>query len=157
MDTRLFFLSFFGFGLSKWAPGTMGTIGAIPVGLAILYFLSPATLFLSALLLTVISIREINKFEANGGEHDDSRIVLDEVAGTWIALSMTSTMPLSIQVITVFIFFRFLDIKKPSIIGLAERRLKGGAGVMVDDLLAGLFAGIMSWGTYKALLFFGAI
>ena len=59
--------------------------------------------------------------------------------------------------ITVFIFFRFLDIKKPSIIGLAERRLKGGAGVMVDDLLAGLFAGIMSWGTYKALLFFGAI
>ena len=157
MDTRLFFLSFFGFGLSKWAPGTMGTIGAIPAGLAILYFLSPATLFLAALLLTVISIREINKFEANGGEHDDSRIVLDEVAGTWIALSMTAAIPLFIQIATVFVFFRFLDIKKPSIIGLAERKLKGGTGVMVDDLLAGLFAGVMSWGAYKALLFFGAV
>jgi phosphatidylglycerophosphatase A len=135
----------------------MGTIGAIPAGLAILYFLSPATLFLAALLLTVISIREINKFEANGGEHDDSRIVLDEVAGTWIALSMTAAIPLFIQIVTVFVFFRFLDIKKPSIIGLAERKLKGGTGVMVDDLLAGLFAGVMSWGAYKALLFFGAV
>ncbi len=156
MNKRLIFLSFFGPGLSKYAPGTMGTIAALPVGLLIQYYLGATTLFLSAILLTVISIKEINKYEAEGGIHDDGRIVVDEVAGTFIALSMTATIPnVWLQAGLVFVFFRFLDIKKPSFIGLDERKLKGGNGVMWDDILAGVFAGILGMLVFKALNFAG--
>lgn len=156
MNRRLIFLSFFGAGLSKYAPGTMGTLAALPFGFAILHFFGATTLFLSAMLLTIISIKEINKFEEEGGEHDDARIVVDEVAGTFVALSMTASMPNPwLQAVLVFIFFRILDIKKPSFIGLAERKLKGGNGVMWDDILAGFFAGVLSWAVYKGALFVG--
>lgn len=156
MNKRLIFLSFFGAGLSKYAPGTMGTLAALPFGFLILHFLGSTTLFLIATLLTVISIKEINKYEAEGGEHDDCRIVMDEVAGTFVALSMTATMNnLWLQAALVFVFFRYLDIKKPSIIGVAERNLNGGYGVMLDDILAGFFAGVLSWIVYKGLMFAG--
>jgi len=156
VNKRLIFLSFFGAGLSKYAPGTMGTLAALPFGFLILHFLGATTLFLTAILLTVISIKEVDKYEAEGGEHDDARIVMDEVVGTFIALSMTATMNnIWLQAVLVFIFFRILDIKKPSVIGLAERKFKGGNGVMLDDVLAGLFAGILSWAVFKAILFAG--
>jgi len=156
LNKRLIFLSFFGAGLSKYAPGTMGTLAALPVGFLILWTLGSTTLFLLALLLTVVSIKEINKYEAEGGEHDDPRIVVDEVAGTFIALSMTASMTnIWVQALLVFVFFRILDIKKPSFIGLAERKLTGGNGVMWDDIIAGFFAGVLSWAVYKAALFAG--
>lgn len=156
MNKRLIFLSFFGAGLSKYAPGTMGTLAALPFGFLILHFLGATTLLLAAILLTVIAIKEVDKYEAEGGEHDDQRIVMDEVVGTFIALSMTSTMGnIWLQAILVFIFFRVLDIKKPSLIGLAERKFKGGNGVMLDDVLAGFFAGILSWLVFRILVFAG--
>ncbi|MGE4398021.1 MAG: phosphatidylglycerophosphatase A [Campylobacterales bacterium] len=156
MNKRLIFLSFFGAGLSKYAPGTMGTLAALPFGFLILHFLGATTLFLVAMLVTVISIREINSYEAEGGEHDDPRIVTDEVAGTFIALSMTAQFDnIWLQAILVFVFFRILDIKKPSLIGLAERKFKGGNGVMFDDLLAGIFAGILSWVVFRGMQFIG--
>jgi phosphatidylglycerophosphatase A len=156
VNKRLIFLSFFGAGLSKYAPGTMGTLAALPFGFLILHFLGATTLLLAAILLTVIAIKEVDKYEAEGGEHDDQRIVMDEVVGTFIALSMTSTMGnIWLQAILVFIFFRVLDIKKPSLIGLAERKFKGGNGVMLDDVLAGFFAGILSWLVFRILVFAG--
>jgi len=156
MNRRLIFLSFFGAGLSKYAPGTMGTLAALPFGFLILHFLGATTLFLTAILLTVISIKEVDKYEAEGGEHDDGRIVMDEVVGTFIALSMTATMNnIWLQAVLVFVFFRILDIKKPSLIGLAERKFKGGNGVMLDDVLAGFFAGILSWLVFRVLVFAG--
>lgn len=156
MNRRLIFLSFFGAGLSKYAPGTMGTLAALPFGFLILHFLGATTLFLTAILLTVIAIKEVDKYEAEGGEHDDQRIVMDEVVGTFIALSMTATMNnIWLQAVLVFVFFRVLDIKKPSLIGLAERKFKGGNGVMLDDVLAGVFAGILSWLVFRVLVFAG--
>jgi len=156
LNKRLIFLSFFGAGLSKYAPGTMGTLAALPFGFLILHFFGATTLFLTSILLTVIAIKEVDKYEAEGGEHDDQRIVMDEVVGTFIALSMTATMNnIWIQAVLVFVFFRVLDIKKPSIIGLAERKFKGGNGVMLDDVLAGFFAGVLSWAAFKAILFAG--
>jgi phosphatidylglycerophosphatase A len=156
LNKRLFFLSFFGAGLSKYAPGTMGTIAALPFGFLILHYFGQTTLLLAAILLTVVSIKEINKYEAEGGIHDDGRIVVDEVAGTFIALAMTVSMNnIWFQAIAVFVFFRILDIKKPSIIGLAERKFKGGNGVMFDDILAGIFAGILSLLVFKIAGFAG--
>jgi len=139
---REIFLTFFYSGKSPYAPGTVGSLAAIPFAYVILFFLPPSTLFLSAILLTLIAVKEINRFEEGGGKHDDSSIVIDEVAGMWIALSLSGGSFL--QIVLSFVFFRILDIKKPSYIGKIDRDVKGGLGVMADDLLAGVFAGLLS-------------
>lgn len=149
-----FFLTVGYSGLSPKAPGTMGTLASLPLGVAILLYLGPQTLFLAALLITLIAIKSINAYEATSNNHDDQRIVIDELVGLWFALSiapgigfdMATLMQwengIAIQIALSFIFFRIYDIKKPSIIGRIDREAKGGLGVMGDDIIAGFAAGI---------------
>ncbi len=152
---RKLFLTFFYTGLLPKAPGTYGTIAGAIVSLPILYYFPPTTLFLASILLTLISIKEINKEELKSGIHDASEIVIDEVAGIWLALSMSGAN--WIQIILSIIYFRVFDIWKPSVIGRIDRDVKGGLGVMGDDLLAGVFAAICSAGTYQVLNYFGLV
>ncbi len=152
---RKLFLTFFYTGLLPKAPGTYGTIAGAVVALPIIYYFPPTTLFLASLLLTLIAIKEIDKEEAQSGIHDSSEIVIDEVAGIWLALSISSGS--WIQIILSIIFFRFFDIYKPSIIGRVDRDVKGGLGVMGDDLLAGVFAAICSGGVYQILTYFSLV
>lgn len=146
---RRVFLTFFYTGLSPKAPGTMGSLLALIFGVAIVRFLSLETLFLATILLSIIGIKQINAYEAEGGEHDDKSIVIDEVAGMWLTLVLSSTT--WVQIGLSFLFFRLFDIWKPSIIGRIDRKVKGGLGVMGDDLLAAIFAGICSAGTFHLL------
>jgi len=151
-----FFLTVGYSGLAPKAPGTFGTLAALPLGVAILAFFGPQTLFLATLLATVAGVKAIDAYEAAGGEHDDKRIVIDELAGVWLALCIAPgvTAPftalgdpgngLAIQTALSFLFFRFFDIKKPSLIGRIDRQGKGGLGVVGDDLLAGVAAGVTS-------------
>ena len=136
------FLTFFYTGLSPKAPGTAGSILATLVGVFIYTYLSMETLFLLTILLGILGIKAINTYEKNGGEHDDKSIVIDEVVGVWLALVLSSGTLL--QVLASFAFFRLFDIWKPSIIGKIDRDVKGGVGVMGDDVLAGICAGICS-------------
>lgn len=152
---RRVFLTFFYTGLLPKAPGTWGTIAGAVLGIGILQYLGTETLFLSMVLLTIIAIKEIDKEEKESGIHDASEIVIDEVAGIWLAMAMSgATM---IQIVLSILFFRLFDIWKPSIIGRIDREVKGGLGVMGDDLLAGVFAGIASAGVYQALGYFHLI
>ncbi len=129
-------------GLLPKAPGTWGTIFGAILAYMILLFLPQSTLFLLTILISVIAIREINAYEAQGGIHDDPSIVIDEIAGIWLAISiLPNTHPIWIAVAVVL--FRFFDIKKPSYIGRLEK-LPGGLGVMADDLLAGVVAGLLT-------------
>jgi len=146
---RRVFLTFFYTGLSPKAPGTMGSLLALIFGVAIVRFLSLETLFLATILLSIIGIKQINAYEAEGGEHDDKSIVIDEVAGMWLTLVLSSTT--WVQIGLSFLFFRLFDIWKPSIIGRIDRKVKGGLGVMGDDLLAAIFAGICSAGIFHLL------
>ena len=139
-------------GLLPKAPGTWGTIVGLLIGVAILQFFPPSTLFLLSILITVIAVKEINKYEQKTQTHDDKSIVIDEIAGIWIALSLSGAT--IIQIILSFIFFRAFDILKPSIIGKIDKNVKGGWGVMGDDLLAGIFAGISSALVYMIYLKF---
>lgn len=151
-----FFLTVGYSGLFPKAPGTMGTLASLPLGVAILLYFGPQTLFLAALLITLMAIKGINRYEATSHNHDDSRIVIDELVGMWFALSiapgigfdMAALMDwkngIAFQIILSFLFFRFYDIKKPSIIGRIDREAKGGLGVMGDDIVAGFAAGISS-------------
>lgn len=143
---RRVFLTFFYSGLSPIAPGTAGSIAALFVGVFLLEYFPIDTLFLLTVLLSVVAIKEINKYEKDGGEHDDKSIVIDEVVGLWLAFCIASFNP--VQIILSFIYFRAFDIYKPSIIGRIDRDVKGGLGVVGDDLLAGLFAGICSAGSW---------
>jgi len=144
---RRAFLTFFYSGLSPKAPGTMGSLLALVFGVIIVRFLSLETLFLASVLLTILGIKHINAYEANGGEHDDKSIVIDEVVGMWLALVLSSTTWLQIGL--SFLFFRLFDIWKPSIIGRIDQNVKGGLGVIGDDIVAGLVAGVCSAGVYQ--------
>lgn len=141
--TRKIFLTLFYSGLSKKAPGTVGSFVALILGMVILNFFNLATLFLLSILITIIAIKEINIYEEEVGTHDNSEIVIDELAGMWIALCITGVTTNSyLMAILAFIFFRLFDIWKPSVIGRIDRDVGGGMGVMWDDIVAGIFAGL---------------
>ena len=147
---REFFLYGLNSGLLPKAPGTWGSIVGGIIGYIILMFLPQSTLFLLAIFISVIAVKEINKYEEKTGIHDDKRIVIDEIAGMWIAMSLAGGS--IVATIFSFIYFRILDIKKPSIIGKIDKNVKGGWGVMGDDLVAGIFAGILAAGSYGVYL-----
>ena len=119
------------------------------LGVVILSYFPVETLFLLTILITLFGIREINKYEQESGIHDDKRIVIDEIAGIWIALCFSGVSPLAAGL--SFIFFRIYDIKKPSIIGRIDRDTPGGIGVMGDDLVAGIAAGLSSAVTLQVI------
>ncbi len=144
------FLTFFYLGLLPKAPGTWGSIGGAILGYIILYFFTNETLFLATILISVIGVDQINKYEQITKTHDDKSIVIDEVAGVWLAFLISGGGV--IQMLLSLVFFRIFDIWKPSFIGRIDRNVKGGLGVMGDDLLAGLVAGICSAGVYEFLL-----
>ena len=127
----------FGAGLAPVAPGTFGTLVAIP-----LYFVV-AQLDLPWYLVVVGSgfccgIWLCGYTGKALGVHDHGGIVWDEIVGFWVTMI---AVPLAWQWILLgFVLFRIFDIVKPWPVGLADRRLRGGLGVMLDDLLAGLYA-----------------
>ncbi|MUU67572.1 phosphatidylglycerophosphatase A [Helicobacter pylori] len=136
---RACFLTLFFSGYSKKAPGTIGSLVALLLGLPVLIF-SANTLFLAAVLIGLIAITQIDKEEEESKIHDSSYIVIDELVGMWLAMAISG---LSLAgVILSFIFFRFYDITKPSLIGKIDKEIKGGLGVVADDALAGVLAGL---------------
>lgn len=152
---RYAFLTFFYTGLSPKAPGTMGSIAGSIIAYGILYYFSVTTLFLAFLLVTAMSINEINIYEKQTQIHDDKSIVIDEVVGVWLAIIISHTNIYAF--VFSFIYFRFFDISKPSVIGRIDRQVKGGLGVVGDDLVAGFFAGICSLATIQFLVQFSLI
>ncbi|GAA8418045.1 phosphatidylglycerophosphatase A [Helicobacter pylori] len=136
---RACFLTLFFSGYSKKAPGTIGSLVALLLGLPILIF-SANTLFLGAIFIGLIAITQIDKEEEESKRHDSSYIVIDELVGMWLAMAISG---LSLAgVILSFIFFRIYDITKPSLIGRIDKEVKGGLGVVADDALAGVLAGL---------------
>lgn len=151
-----FFITFFYTGLFPKAPGTFASFAALLVGIPALAYLGSQLMFSLTLLISAIAVKEINKYEEKTQTHDDKSIVIDELAGMWFALSIAPGMMLDfnaifdfnngfvIQSVIAFVLFRFFDIKKPSIIGRIDKNMKGGLGVMGDDIVAGFAAGILT-------------
>jgi phosphatidylglycerophosphatase A len=141
-------------GLAPKAPGTAGSFVSLIFGVVILIFLGDETLFYATLLAIIAGVKMIDKHEAKTNTHDDKRIVIDELVGMWLALAIAPGTKVEldtllhvsngvlIQIILSFVLFRVYDILKPSYIGRIDREVKGGLGVMGDDILAGIAAGI---------------
>lgn len=127
----------FGSGLMPKAPGTFGTLVAIPIFL-LMADLSPINYGLLVLFISVIGIYLCGKTATDVGVHDHGAIVWDEFAGFFITMFM---VPVSwVSILVGFILFRIFDIFKPWPISIADKKLSGGFGIMFDDVLAGLFA-----------------
>jgi len=148
---RKLFLTFFYSGLSPWAPGTAGSIAATFVGALLLHYFPINTLFLLTILISIIGVREINIYEKQTGTHDDKSIVIDEVVGLWLAFVIANATDNLILIALCFIYFRIFDIWKPSLIGRIDKNVKGGLGVIGDDLLAGLIAGVCSVASWELI------
>ncbi|MCQ2637732.1 phosphatidylglycerophosphatase A [Helicobacter pylori] len=148
---RACFLTLFFSGYSKKAPGTIGSLVALLLGLPVLIF-STNTLFLGAIFVGLIAIAQIDKEEEETKRHDSSYIVIDELVGMWLAMAISG---LSLAgVVLSFIFFRIYDITKPSLIGKIDKEVKGGLGVVADDALAGVLAGLSALLVINVLGFF---
>jgi len=162
MNFNKLLITFFGSGLFPVAPGTAGTLAAMPFGLAIIYYLGVNSLTTAVIVFTIIGIFEINKYEKATDTHDDKSIVIDEVVGVWLTMVITygglyiwqNQYIEYVALILSFASFRLFDIWKPSTIGYIDRKVKGGLGVIGDDLLAGLAAGIFNLLIFRVLSYF---
>ena len=159
MDFRKLFLTVGYSGLSPKAPGTVGSFVSLLLVLALLPYLHVSTIFLIALFISVIAVKQIDIYEKEVGTHDGKEIVIDELAGMWIAISICGITQENMIIMAplAFVYFRLFDIWKPSVIGRIDREVKGGWGVMGDDLVAGIAAGIATAATYELFTKLGFI
>lgn len=127
----------FGAGLSTKAPGTAGTVVAIPIYLLFSQF-SLTIYYILLILLIIIGIYVSGKSARMLGVHDHGGIVIDEICGYLLTMALAPTS--WIAIILGFILFRLFDIWKPWPIRLFDQRIHGGTGIIVDDLMAGIYA-----------------
>jgi phosphatidylglycerophosphatase A len=136
------FLAFgFGSGLSPVAPGTMGTLAAIPVYLLMVSLLPQWLYIFLTIVFFIAGIQICNRVSTDLQTHDFSGIVWDEIVGYLITMMF---LPLSWELIILgFVLFRFFDILKPWPINWLDKHISGGMGIMLDDVLAGLFSWVI--------------
>ncbi len=152
MTMQKIFLTFFGTGLSPQSPKTVATLASLLLGVVILHYVGMKTLFMLAFAVTVIGVFEINKFENLGGEHHAREVVIDAAAGMWLSLMIASSTAATLDypyaeilaIVFSFLSYRLFDNWKPSTIGWINREIKGGLGVMLDDVLSGIAGGLLS-------------
>ncbi|MFQ3229726.1 phosphatidylglycerophosphatase A [Reinekea sp.] len=132
------FLAFgFGSGAAPKAPGTFGTLMAIPLYLLLAQL--PLWAYVVALVVSfAVGIYLCEQASKDMGVHDHGGIVWDEFVGFWIAMT---ALPFHwAWILAGFVLFRIFDILKPWPISWLDKRVHGGLGIMIDDVLAGLFA-----------------
>lgn len=137
------FLAFgFGSGLAPKAPGTFGTLAAVPLYLGLVQL--PFGVYLAALAVALVAgVWICGESARRIGVHDHSGIVWDEVAG--YLLTMVLFVPSAVSICAGFLAFRLFDVVKPWPIGWLDQRVHGGLGIMLDDVVAALFAiGLMA-------------
>lgn len=127
----------FGSGLAPVAPGTFGTLAAIPLYLLIAQLALPYYLAIVALGFAA-GVYLCGYTSARLGVHDHGGIVWDEFVGFWITMT---AVPVTWQwIVAGFVLFRLFDIVKPWPVKIADTKMTGGFGIMFDDALAGIYA-----------------
>jgi phosphatidylglycerophosphatase A len=128
----------FGSGLAPKAPGTFGTLAALPIYWLLLQPLSLPWLLTVVVVSFILGIWFCGAAAEKLGVHDHPGIVWDEFVGLWISCI---ALPCGwLWLLAAFVLFRFFDILKPWPIRWLDSKVPGGLGIMVDDVLAGLFA-----------------
>jgi phosphatidylglycerophosphatase A len=140
-DPAVLFICGFGSGFIRYAPGTWGSLLAVVVWWFALSGLSWPLQIAAAAVMYVLGSVLTSLVQSRYGVGDDSAIVVDEIAGQWLALLM---LPQDVLLVAAsLVLFRLFDIWKPGPIRWLERNLPGSQGVMADDVLAGLAAAVV--------------
>ena len=130
----------FGIGRAPFAPGTVASAVALPFAWVVLKYLGPVALFSLSFAIAAIGAWACDVYIRQNGSDDPSECVIDEVAGQFLACALA---PLSLfGFLLAFLLFRLFDVSKLWPISEAER-LRGGLGIMADDMVAGLMAGLI--------------
>jgi phosphatidylglycerophosphatase A len=135
----------FGSGLAPWMPGTMGTLAAIVPYLALVHL--PLWAYITVCVVgSLIGVRICQKTSDDMKVHDHGSIVWDEFIGLWITMLIVPLWDINPYewkwLIAGFVLFRFFDMVKPWPIGWLDKRVDGGLGIMIDDIVAGILAAI---------------
>ena len=133
--------TFFGSGLLKPASGTWGALAALAPGLLIAERFGASGLLIGAALAYGLGHWASTVWINGTEDKDPSPIVIDEVAGLWLTLTLAPLTPLGAAL--AFGLFRFFDIVKPWPVRWADRNIGGATGIMLDDILAGIWAALM--------------
>ena len=133
--------TFFGAGLLKPASGTWGSLAALGPGLLIAERFGPSGLLISAAIAYGLGHWASTIWINGAADKDPSPIVIDEVAGLWLTLTLAPLTPLGIAL--AFGLFRFFDIVKPWPVRWADKNIGGATGIMLDDVLASIWAALV--------------
>lgn len=143
----------FGAGLAPWAPGTFGTLVALPFWF-VLSLLPPQIYALAVVALFVFGCWVCGASARLLGVHDYGGIVFDEIVGFLIACAPLLMMAPGLKILwllAAFGLFRFFDILKPWPIRQLDATVEGGLGIMLDDVLAGIYSAAVLWGAAALL------
>jgi phosphatidylglycerophosphatase A len=147
---RVHVSTWFGAGCLRPAPGTWGSLAAALIALAIVPLCSADTfrwiMLAAVILVTALGVWCAPAAAAHYGVEDPSQVVIDEVAGTWLAIALLPTSALAAPLLGIavaLVLFRVFDIAKPWPISWCEH-LPGGWGIMADDIVAGALAGLLA-------------
>ena len=134
------FVTVFGVGFSPKVPGTFGTLATIPIWFLVSKFHIIYYMFF-VFALVIAGIFASQYYESYTHKHDSKEIVIDEVAGFLITMMW---LPVTWQSVVIgFVLFRFFDIVKPGPIKMLDQKVKGGVGVMIDDVAAGIVCNLI--------------
>ncbi len=133
--------SWFGCGFISPAPGTWGSLGAIPFGIMLYIAGGSVFLLIASILVTMLGLWAADRFDKAIDGHDSKMIVIDEVVGQWIAMIPAALNPY--LVLLSFIAFRFFDILKPWPVCFFDKKVNGALGIIGDDIVAGLYAALI--------------
>ena len=131
--------TWFGAGLIPKAPGTWGSLAALPFAWGIAATGGQVALLIGAVLVFGVGWLVSNVYLQNFGGEDPDPVVIDEVAGQWLTLAAVAPDPVLLFI--GFGLFRLVDIYKPWPVNWADKKVKAGLGIMLDDILAALYAG----------------
>lgn len=148
MTTNAQLATAFGIGRVPYAPGTAASFAALIIAIPIIYFLGWFAMFALAVATTAAGVWVSEGYALESAQADPSDCVIDEFAGQWLACavaalgaSLNGEALGAVGYVLAFAVFRLFDVAKPWPVNKAET-LKGGFGIMADDIVAGLIAGL---------------
>jgi phosphatidylglycerophosphatase A len=146
-DPAVLLATGFGVGLLPAAPGTWGSLAALPFAWILQVWVGPWGLATAIVFVFVAGLWSVGRIVGGPSGNDPGPVVIDEVAGQWLTLLVVPPHPM--LYLAGFLLFRLADILKPWPVGWADRTVKGALGVMIDDILAALYAGaalaLLAW------------
>lgn len=147
----LIIATYFGLGLSPKAPGTVGSIGTLPLAFLLCYFFGTPGIIVAAIPIAIIGIYATDVLIRDKEEKDPGKVVVDEVVGQLLAFLFVAdalrgnTTDWWLYLVGLAAF-RFFDIKKMGPVKWFDSQMKNAVGVMMDDVCAGLLAAVVVWG-----------